>query len=120
MSFRIAKGPLILGLVGLSAWLWRAGVRPRYLRIAPGILQILQYGPRGGQPDVRSYPMIPGTTVFVSKARGKLTVDFFRGPMRDTIPLSGLRKADEYLERMLRGLLSAAPTPPLSDEELVG
>ena len=59
-----------LGVSGLSVaatWLWRTTVRPRYIRLAPGIVQVLEYSIFGRHRGTRNYEMCRGTTVFVEQ-----------------------------------------------------
>jgi len=93
--------------------------------MAPGIIQILQYRYRRAKPLIRSYPMDGETLAILrGKATGKkgpnLKLTLLRGERKDTVDLSRMRRREEVAERMWQALLSTAPTPPLSDEELVG
>jgi len=116
---------LWMGAAVGGAWVWRSAVRPTYIRMAPGIIQILQYRYRRAKPLIRSYPMDGETLAILrGKATGKkgpnLALTLLRADQKDTVDLSRMRKREEVAERMWQALLSTAPTPPLSDEELVG
>ncbi len=105
------------------AWLWRTTVRPTYVRLAPGVVQVLEYRLRSSKPTIRSYPMLPGTLVIVRqdvKARRPTSVQFVRGEQSDVLPVSQMKDPDDAMQHIWYALLSTAPTPPLSDEELVG
>ncbi len=117
---------VVLGLAAaaLAIWLYRASVRPTYVRLAPGIVQIMRFGLRAGRPTIRSYPLIAGTTVMLVNTHietsTRLTVRLACGAMHDELPLKQMRNHAQLVEQVWRALLSTAPTPPLSDEELVG
>lgn len=116
---------LFMGVGVGIAWFWRAVLRPTYIRMAPGIIQVLEYRYRAAKPIVRSYPMDAETLVVL---RGKTTakrkwgfkLTLLRGEQRDLIEIWRMRGRDAVAERTWQALLSTAPTPPLSDEELVG
>lgn len=107
-------------------WLWRTTIRPTYIRLAPGVVQILRYRFRGGRPQVKSFPMDAGTMALIyswsysqPKARPALLY-LVRGETSETIQLAQFPRKSEVLERLWQSMLSTAPPPPLSDEELVG
>lgn len=106
------------------AWVWRTAIRPTYVRMAPGVIQILQYRFRRARPIVRSYWMdAPTVAIMRNRSAGKkprLTLTLRRGPQKDKIDLWRMRKGEETIQRIWQALLSTASTPPLSDEELVG
>jgi hypothetical protein len=116
---------LWMGVAIAGAWVWRSAVRPTYIRMAPGVIQIMQYRYRRAKPLIRSYPMDGETLAILrGKATGKkgpnLKLTLLRAERKDTVDLSRMRKREEVAERMWQALLSTAPTPPLNDEELVG
>ena len=51
----------VAGAIALSVWIWRGMIRPTYVRLAPGVIQVLVYPLSNRQPIIRSYPMEPGT-----------------------------------------------------------
>jgi len=116
---------LMLGVGAGAMWLWRTVLRPTYIRMAPGVIQILEFRYRRGKPTIRSYPMDSNTVAIL---RGKATAGktsglklaLLRGDQQDTIELWRMQKRDRAIERTWQALLSTAPTPPLSDEGLVG
>ncbi|MFQ5806723.1 MAG: hypothetical protein ACE5I3_09760, partial [Phycisphaerae bacterium] len=79
---------LWMGAAVGGAWVWRSAVRPTYIRMAPGIIQILAYRYRRAKPTIRSYPM-DGQTLAVlrGKATGKkghsLALTLMRGEQKD-------------------------------------
>ncbi|MBP7745374.1 MAG: hypothetical protein KA383_04525 [Phycisphaerae bacterium] len=111
---------IAIGIGTGIAWVWKSGFRPTYVRLAPGIVQIIEYGLRGRKPVIRSYPMEAGTVVVFKGEKQNVTVTLLRGEQRDVLPFGAVRKRAEKLERLWWALLSTAPTPPLSDEDLLG
>ena len=123
LRIRMDAVSVIIVLVGLATsiiWLWRSLVRPRYIRIAPGILQVLEFGVRRRKPDIWSYPMEAGTVVVVCGEGQGLTLTFSKPGQRDRIPIGQMKQPEQQLQRIWPALLSTAPTPPLSDEALLG
>ena len=116
---------LVMGVSAGIVWVWRTAIRPTYIRMAPGAIQILEFRHRQSKPTIRSYPLDAGT---IAVLRGKATdgktsglkLALLRGDQQDTIELWRMQKRDKAIERMWQALLSTAPTPPLSDEGLVG
>jgi hypothetical protein len=109
-----------LPLIALLGWIWFSTVRPRYVRLAPGVIQFMVYTFWGGKPQIRSYPMTGGTVaLLVHDKRGDI-LSLARGKDEDRIQFSKLRAGPERLEQTWRALLSTAPTPPLSDTDLLG
>jgi hypothetical protein len=106
------------------AWVWRTAIRPTYVRMAPGVIQVLEYRFRRAKPIVRSYWMDAATVAIMRNLRAgkkpQLTLTLQRGQQKDKIDLWRMRKGEEAIQRIWQALLSTAPTPPLSDEELVG
>ena len=116
---------VVMGIGAAVAWFWRSTIRPTYIRMAPGVIQILEFGYRKKKPAIRSYPMDAETIVFVQgpmTGRKPMvrTLTLMRHGRKDTIPLERMRDRDKAIERAWQALLSTAPAPPLSDEELVG
>lgn len=102
-------------------WLWKAGVRPKYLRLAPGIVQVLEYRWFwSSRPMIRSYAMAAGTLALVVETWASATLTLMRAEQVDLIRLSDMRHSRKTIERVWQALLSTAPTPALSDEYLVG
>jgi hypothetical protein len=116
---------LMMGVSVGIVWIWRTAIRPTYIRMAPGAIQILEFRHRQSKPTIRSYPLDAGT---IAVLRGKATdgktsglkLALLRGEQQDKIELWRMQKRDKAIERMWQALLSTAPTPPLSDEGLVG
>jgi hypothetical protein len=108
------------GLVAGVLWAWRAGIRPSYLRLAPGIVQVLQYGLRRTKPVIRSYPLTAGTVIVVSREGKLIKVALGRAGQKDTLSFKHMRRPAEAIEHFWQAVLSTAPIPALSDEELVG
>lgn len=116
---------LMMGVGVAAAWFWRSAVRPTYIRMAPGVIQVLECPYCRGKPTIRSYPLAGETIAVVVGAatRGKSHVHaltLMRNEHKDEIPLNRMRNRDQTIERTWQALLSTAPTPPLSDENLVG
>lgn len=115
---------IVMGAVIGLLWVWRTGIRPRYVRAAPGIIQIMEYGIGRRRPLIRSYPMEAGTLVSVFSGHGvrpgALTFVVSRDGHVDTVPVGQMRNRDEAVERIWWALLSTAPIPTMDEEHLVG
>lgn len=116
---------LAMGFGVGAAWVWRTAIRPTYIRLAPGVVQIMEYHYGKRKPTIRSYPADGKTLAILrgkttGKAPRNLTLTLLRGQQKDSIELWRTRKRDNAIERTWQALLSTAPTPPLSEEELVG
>jgi len=113
---------LVLGAA--LSWIGPFLLWPKYVRLAPAVVQSLSYGFRRSRPTLRSYPMKPGTVAVVTNEIGpfrcKLSLTMVRGDERIELAVWKLGEHERAIERMWQALLSTAPTPPLSDEELVG
>jgi hypothetical protein len=111
---------IAIALVALGVWFWRYAVRPTYVRTAPGIIQVLQFGFRGRTPRIRDYTMSSGTLVVIAEAVNQLSLTVVRGDTSNSTLIRKDKHFEATMERLWAALLSTAPTPPLSDEELVG
>ena len=116
---------LMMGISAGFLWVWRTAIRPTYIRMAPGVIQVLEYHHRHQKPTIRSYPLDHGTLAVVqSSATGRkpglITVTLLRDEQKDRLDLWRMRKRDAIIERTWQALLSTAPTPPLSDQDLLG
>ena len=113
-----------LSVGAASVWFWRSTIRPTYVRYAPGIVQIVRFGFRGGRPTIRSYPMTAHTTAILvnngTRPNRVTTLTLVRGDLRDVLLLWQVARHGQVLQGILQSLVSTAPTPPLSDEGLVG
>lgn len=107
-------------LVTLGVWAWRALVHPTYIRLAPGVIQLLEYCFVGGQPKIRNYRMQGGTLVVLVRQRKRMTVYLSCEGRLDVLSLWQMRCPEEALEHVWQAVLSTAPTPPLSTETLLG
>jgi hypothetical protein len=108
-------GPLVF------RWFWITVIRPTYIRIAPGMIQVIEYRWRRGKPTIRSYPIDGGTLVlFTNQLWSDLSLSLLRAGKTESFALSGIRNAKAVQALVWRALLSPAPTPPLSDDTLVG
>jgi hypothetical protein len=92
-----------------------------YYRLAPGVVQVVRFGLFRRKPAIVSFPMGAGTLVVVS-ALGKteLRIAFKRGEQERRINIVKMRNLDKVAEQFWWALLSTAPTPPMSEDELVG
>ena len=114
-----------MGFAVGALWLWRGVVRPTYIRLAPGMVQVLQYCHGSDTPTIRSYPMDGATLVALradglNKKRWVHQVTLLRGDQLDRLDLGHMRHAKETSAKLMDALLSTAPIPPLSDEHLIG
>lgn len=108
-----------LVLAGLY-WLWASN---RFLRVAPGIIQVIRGGRLwGDELVIQSYPVVAGTVVMLLVPAGSVRdinpqMYLFRADRRASIPLRGVD-----LARVLRAITSTVKTPAasLSQEALIG
>ncbi len=115
---------LLLAVIGgplLLRWFWLTFVRPQYLRLAPGIIQVLTYKWGRGTPQIKSFPIEGGTlVVLTNQLKSDLTLSVMRDGAMQSIPVTGFRDSARTRALVWRVLLSRVPTPPLSEEGLVG
>jgi hypothetical protein len=110
-----------LSIVGAVVVLgWRSGIRPAYIRVAPGMVQFLTYPLGASKPRIRSYPMDAGTVVLILRMGRMDILSIIRGKQQDQIRFREMRRGKERFKVVWQALTSTAPTPPLSDTELVG
>jgi hypothetical protein len=105
---------------GILMLFWEYFVQPGYLRVAPGVVQTLMYRSPRSKPVIRSYPIDAGTLVVARQRVSNLELTLIRGDQRQTVGLGRFDATGGHWERIGQALVSTAPTPPLSDEELVG
>jgi hypothetical protein len=116
--------PLLVALIAVVVWVWLVLLRPRYVRFAPGVMQVLTYGPFRPQPRITSFPFDGGTQVFIAvqslRKRDRTRLEFaaWRGGHIERVRVVSMSR--EELEALWRVLLCTAPTPPLSNTELSG
>jgi hypothetical protein len=102
-------------------WVWRSMVRPQYIRLAPGIIQVMEYPWWGvGNPTIRSYPMTCGTLAVILPMMEGASITLVRGIDCDYLNFHSAKNKDELFSKALFAMMSTAPTPPLSEVELVG
>lgn len=115
---------LLLAVIGgplLIRWFWLTFVRPRYLRLAPGMIQVLTYKWGRGRPQINSFPIEGGTlVVLTNQLKSDLTLSVMRDGLTQSIPVAGFRDSARTRSLIWRVLLTRVPTPPLSEEGLVG
>ena len=113
-------GCLILGLRAVVMWPLESLLRPTYIRIAPGMIQTVRFPLARSRPVVQSFPVAPGTVVVLEGRRIIQQLALRRGSQRALLDLTFASSPEIASVRIWQALLSTAPTPPLSDEELVG
>ena len=120
------------GLGGLFAfagvmmvrWFWQSAVRPTYFRLAPGVIQKFTYLLRGQAPKVQSFPMAAGTMIvlhYLKRQRwGRLRAVISDGTRHCVLTIGLIRNRKQVATDFWNSVLSTAPTPQLSQTELVG
>jgi hypothetical protein len=111
--------PLLVAAGAALTWIWRGVIRPTYVRMAPGIVQVLEYRLGRRKPVIRSYPMGAGTLVVIRTRKTPQSVTLLRGGLKDVLPIAQMRHRQEVMEHIWRALLSTAPIPRMSEEELL-
>jgi hypothetical protein len=107
-------------LFAFVTWVWRSAILPSYVRMAPGIIQVLDYRYSKSKPIIRDYPMERGTLAIFVRIHKQRILTLARAENKDVISFARMRRPEPSIERAWQALLSTAPTPPLSDEDLVG
>lgn len=114
----------VLGVLLIVGWGLATLLLPKYIRIAPGVVQVMTYRPGRSKPKIRSYPIDAAARIIIEYTSGPPSYGFRailrRGEHRDVLRIAGARRPDEVARHFWSAVLSTAPTPPLSDEELVG
>jgi len=113
-------GCLILGLRAVVMWPLESLLRPTYIRIAPGMIQTVRFPLARSRPVVQSFPVAPGTVVVLEGRRIIQQLALRRASQRALLDFTFASSPETASVRIWQALLSTAPTPPLSDEELVG
>jgi len=111
--------PLLVPMVAVVLLAWFFVDRPTLVRLAPGTVEVSTCMLRESKRKTRAYPLTGGTLSIITQTVRKQTLTLVRAKQSDTVRLPSLRKTTEW-ERIWQSLLSTAPPPPLSDEELVG
>lgn len=116
---------IAMGVAAGVSWIWRAVIRPTYLRMAPGIIQVLEFRLGRSKPVIRSYPLTAGTLAVVHGGVRKAkpfvySLKLARGDQKDDLPLQHMNDRARCTEMAWKALRSTAPTPPLPDDALVG
>lgn len=114
------RGYILIALVILVRWMWATLINVKYLRLAPGMIEVLHYRWFANTPRVRSYPVAPGTLVVLQHPTMGSRLLLSRGEQEDRISFSGVYDAKPIVERIWRAVRSTLPTPPLSRQELLG
>jgi len=84
------------------------------------MIQVFEYRLLRSRPTVRSYPVEAGSLFIIARLVSGVALMLVRGDQTDTIRLSSTRAGGQATKRLWQALLSTAPTPPLSDQELLG
>jgi hypothetical protein len=111
---------LVAGVIALAVWVRKGMIHPTYIRMAPGVIQVLECRFRKPRPAIRSYPMEPSTLMLLTRIRKKLILTLSRGDHQDVFSFSEMQQPAQRIERTWQTLLSTAPTPPPSRNELLG
>lgn len=99
--------------------LWRHALRPTYVRVAPGVVEVLAYSLVRSAPRIRRYAVAPDLLCIVSHGWAHVSVTLTNSRNRDEFRITA-RRGEVFVDTLLRALVSTAPTPPLSRQELVG
>lgn len=110
----------------LVRWVWRAVLRPTYIRVAPGMVQLLRYRFAGQEPEITNFPIEAGTLAVALGAMGRrdetvlTSVVLVRGDQSMLIPLSQMGADADTRQKVWEAIMSTAPIPPLSETGLSG
>lgn len=108
---------LVLG----SAWIVSVWLAPAYVRIAPGMIEILRYGPFSSRPRITSFPIAAGTGIVVTGwERYVATVYLHRNGQSAKVHRTMVRTEGDANEVIWSCLMTTAESPPLADDALIG
>jgi hypothetical protein len=113
-------GCLAVGLRGVVMWTLESLLRPTYIRVAPGMIQAVHFHLARNRPSVQRFPVAPGTVIVLEGRRVIQQVAVRRGGQWASFDLTFASNPETASIRIWQAILSTAPTPPLSDEGLVG
>ncbi len=111
---------VVLGIIGSIAWSIGAGLMPQYIRFAPGLIEVLQFGLLRRTPEITPYPIEPGTVLWVERVWPAVRVTLIRDAQSETVELQNMRRPEEVERWLWDAVLSSAPTPPVPQDGLVG
>lgn len=110
---------MTLSLGGIFAF--RVSLFPRYYRVVPGRLDILDYTPFRRKPHSIEKINLRGATVDVRYDIGKIEIETDScPPMKKDISLTDCKERHRFAEAIMLAAMSSAAAPPLPDDELLG
>jgi hypothetical protein len=104
----------------LAAIVWDRLARPRYLRVAPGSVQFLRDASPKVRPTIRDYSLTAGTLVVIRQKGAALELTLRRAAATDSATIGRAACGEDRWGDIFRALVSTAPAPQPSDEELIG
>jgi hypothetical protein len=116
----VGAGLLIMFVSSVVTWSWRGLIAARYVRLAPGLVQLVRSTPWRRTLTIKSFPLESGTIIIVAAGCRDILFTFRRPGARDALRLSDLPRGEEAAAYLWSALLSTTPTPPLSETELAG
>lgn len=116
---------VVIGLGVAFSWARRTLVRPTYVRLAPGMIQVLEFRIRSGKPTIREYPMIGGTIAVVRMTLDQnkprlVSLKLSREGHSDELPIDQMFDNARLADLTWKALLSTAATPTLPNDALAG
>src|SRR5262245_14261478 len=105
---------IVMGVAAGVAWVWRAVIRPTYLRLAPGMIQVLEFRLGQPKPVIRSYPITEGTIALVQGGIVKdkpfvYSLKVARGDQSDDVTMQQMKDRARCTEMAWKALRSTAP-----------
>lgn len=119
-QFNTLQGHIPIALLICLRWVWVSWIDVKYLRLAPGMIEVLHYRWFSKTPRVRSYPIAPGTLVVLQHPTMGSRLLLSRAGQEDRISFSGIYDPKPTIERIWQAVRSTLPTPPLSKQGLIG
>ena len=115
----LSAGAVFHGLFAAYGWAIRLLFLPRYIRLAPGIIQVLTYPPFSRKPTIKSFFIERGCVVVVEGERATQRLAVARKSDHALLNLNYMPYDETFEKRLWASLLSTVPTPPLSEEDLI-
>lgn len=118
------RDAVLIGALVLGGFLWHAArtwLVPRYVRISPGLIEIIRYPTFARRPRIEAYPITAGTAVVVMGSGQRITDLYLHRNGRGVHLSKQLEHDPEATSEVVwRALVSTAEAPRLPQDVLTG